>query len=218
MKKGIYLLWFSGAENVIRYSFILLFSFIAFYQASGNDNRAAGSFDVTVSGTITDSSGAPLAGVSIKVRGAAMGTQTDASGHFSLTVPDNAVLVISYVGYETQEVSVSGRSTISISLQPSRQALDQVVVIGYGTANKRDLTGSISTVKGREVADRPATNPISSIQGKVAGVTIVNNGRPGAQPDVRIRGTNSINSVGPLYVVDGIFNDNINFVNPADIE
>src|SRR5690606_15609503 len=82
----------------------------------------------------------------------------------------------------------------------------------------RDLTGSIATVKGSEVADKPATNPIASIQGKVAGVQIVNSGRPGADPDIRIRGTNSINSVKPLYVVDGILNDNINFVNPADIE
>jgi TonB-linked SusC/RagA family outer membrane protein len=122
------------------------------------------------------------------------------------------------VGFAPQEVAINNRTSINITLAGTSQQLEQVVVVGYGTANRRDLTGSINTVKGREVADKPSSNPISSIQGKVPGVYIVNSGRPGAQPDVRIRGTNSINSVGPLYVVDGIFNDNINYINPADIE
>ncbi|AHF16246.1 membrane protein [Niabella soli DSM 19437] len=96
--------------------------------------------------------------------------------------------------------------------------MDQVVVIGYGTANKRDLTGSIVKIDGKEVADKPNTNPVASLQGKVAGLSVVNSGTPGAAPDIRIRGTVSIGQVHPLYIVDGIFNDNIDFINPNDIE
>ena len=96
--------------------------------------------------------------------------------------------------------------------------MEQVVVIGYGTANKRDLTGSIVKISGKEVADKPNTNPVASLQGKVAGLSVVNNGTPGAEPDIRIRGTVSIGQVHPLYVVDGIFNDNIDYLNPNDIE
>src|SRR5258707_12702654 len=90
--------------------------------------------------------------------------------------------------------------------------------MGYGTASKRDLTGSIVKIMGKDIADKPNTNPVASLQGKVAGLSIVNNGTPGAAPDVRIRGTISIGQVHPLYVVDGIFNDNIDYLNPNDIE
>lgn len=171
-----------------------------------------------ITGKVTDSLGQPVAGASVRVKGSTGGTSTDAEGQFSMTVPDDAVLIISSVGYETQEVSVSGRTTINIILRAAESQLEQVVVIGYGVAAKRDLTGSITTVKGREVADKPATNPVAALQGKVAGLTVINNGRPGQEPDIRIRGTNTINGVKPIYVVDGIINDNINFINPADIE
>ncbi|HEX2533055.1 MAG TPA: TonB-dependent receptor [Chitinophagaceae bacterium] len=176
--------------------------------------------DIRVTGRVTGAGGEALAGVSVSIRGTSTGTTTDAGGNFTITVPDeNAVLVFSFVGFASQEVTVGNRTAINVTLaQSAASQLESVVVIGYGTANRRDLTGSISTVRGRDVADRPATNPVASIQGKVAGVHVVNNGRPGASPDVRIRGTNSINGVQPLYVVDGILNDNINFINPADIE
>ncbi|HEY5772828.1 MAG TPA: SusC/RagA family TonB-linked outer membrane protein, partial [Chitinophagaceae bacterium] len=137
---------------------------------------------------------------------------------FSITVPDDAVLIFSYVGYDEKQISVSGQSTINVSLNTSAKVQDQVVVIGYGTAAKRDLTGSIVKISGKEVADRPNTNPISSLQGKVSGLSIVNSGTPGQAPDIRIRGTISIGSVTPLYVVDGVFNDNIDYINPNDIE
>ena len=174
--------------------------------------------ETKVSGTVKSSLGEVLPGVSVKVKGSTLGTQTDAAGNFSLTVPDNAILVFSYVGYLSQEVSVSGRTSISISLVASTQKMDEVVVIGYGVANKRDLTGSIAKVMGKDIADKPNTNPIASLQGKVAGLSVVNNGTPGAAPDIRIRGTVSIGQVHPLYVVDGIFNDNIDYLNPNDIE
>ncbi|QCR22252.1 TonB-dependent receptor [Pontibacter sp. SGAir0037] len=175
---------------------------------------------ITVQGKVTDATnGQPLIGAGVLIKGTGQGAQTNLEGNYTLTnVPSDAVLVINYIGYEPKEVPVNNQTTLNVQLGASAAALEEVVVIGYGTASRRDLTGSISTVRGSEVADRPSTNPIASIQGKVAGVQIVNNGRPGEQPDVRIRGTNSINSVQPLYVVDGILNDNINFLNPADIE
>ena len=99
-----------------------------------------------------------------------------------------------------------------------KRSLNEVVVVGYGTQKKRDRTGSVSSVKGDEVARMPATNPISSLQGKVPGLTISNSGRAGSSPVVRIRGVNSTNSANPVYVVDGILHDNIDYLNPADIE
>lgn len=173
---------------------------------------------VKISGRVTGSDGTPLAGASVVVKGSKNGTAADAEGRFSLTVADDAVLVISAIGYVTQEISVKGRSDFSLTLQAVANNLNEVVVIGYGTASKRDLTGSIVKVEGKDVADKPNTNPVASLQGKVAGLSIVNSGTPGAEPDIRIRGTVSIGAVKPLYVVDGIFNDNIDYINPNDIE
>ena len=172
-----------------------------------------------ITGRITTSTGDPLAGVTVLVKGTKKGTSTDNSGNFSLNVPNaNAILVVTSLGYERQEVNLGGRSNVTISLATSNTQLEQVVVIGYGTANKRDLTGSIVKISGKEVSDKPNTNPIASLQGKVAGLSVVNNGTPGAAPDIRIRGTVSIGQVHPLYVVDGILNDNIDYINPNDIE
>ena len=174
--------------------------------------------EVRITGKVTSASGDPMPGVSVVVKGTVTGTTTDANGNYSINVPDNAVLVFSSVGYETAEVSVNGKTTINVVLQLSTKVEDEIVVIGYGSASKRDLTGSIVKISGKEVADKPNVNPIASLQGKVAGLYVVNNGTPGAAPDIRIRGTVSIGQVHPLYVVDGIFNDNIDFLNPNDIE
>jgi TonB-linked SusC/RagA family outer membrane protein len=174
--------------------------------------------ETKITGKVVSSTGEVMTGVSVKVKGSTLGAQTDGNGNFSLTVPDDAVLVFSYVGYVSQEITVAGKSSINVSLVASTQKMDEVVVIGYGTANKRDLTGSITKVLGKDIADKPNTNPVSSLQGKVAGLSVVNNGVPGQTPDIRIRGTVSIGSTHPLYVVNGIFNDNIDFLNPNDIE
>lgn len=175
--------------------------------------------NISVRGKVTDASnGEALIGVSVKIKGTNLGTSTDVSGVFTISAPPTATLVISYVGFTTQEVPIINRTSIQVALKASSSALQEVVVIGYGTATKRDLTGSITSVKASDVADRPTTNPVANLQGRVAGVQITNSGRPGAEPDVRIRGTISINNAKPLYVVDGILNDNINFLNPADIE
>jgi len=174
--------------------------------------------DNKITGRITSDAGEALNGVSVTIKGTSRGTVTDNNGNFSLVVPDNATLVISAVGYETQELAVNKQTVFAIKLVQSQKKLDEVVVIGYGTASKRDLTGSITKILGKEVADRPNTNPVASLQGKVAGLSVVNSGTPGAEPDIRIRGTVSIGGVKPLYVVDGIFNDNIDYLNPNDIE
>ncbi|MFT3703301.1 MAG: carboxypeptidase-like regulatory domain-containing protein [Agriterribacter sp.] len=175
--------------------------------------------DITVTGKVSDANGAALAGASVTIKGTSKGVTTDAGGNFSISAPEKATLVISSVGYKTQEVAVTDQNPVNVYLEPSStQQLNEVVVIGYGSASKRDLTGSIVRVAGKDVADKPNTNPVTALQGKVAGVYIVNSGKPGDAPDVRIRGTNSINGYKPLYVVDGIFNDDISYVNPSDIE
>lgn len=173
---------------------------------------------INVRGTITDDKGQPLAGVSVTVKGSSNGTTTDAAGNFSLTVPDDATLVFSYVGFQSIEEKVNGRTTLDISLKPQERSMEEIVVVGYGTQKKKDLTGSVSSIKGEEVANMPSTNPIASLQGKVPGLTISNSGRAGSSPVVRLRGVNSTNSASPVYVVDGILHDNIDFLNPADIE
>lgn len=174
----------------------------------------------TVTGKVIGDDGAPISGVTVLEKGSNAGTSTDATGNFSLSVSNaNATLVISSVGYQTKTIQLAGRTNISIALAASAvKELENVVVIGYGTANKRDLTGSIVKISGKEVADKPNTNPVASLQSKVAGLYVVNNGTPGQAPDIRIRGTGSIGQVQPLYIVDGIFEDNINNLNTNDIE
>ena len=176
--------------------------------------------EIDVKGVVTEqNTGDPAIGATVLVKGSTIGTVTDIDGNYSLSnVPSNATLEFSYIGMTSVEEAVNGRTTINVVLSEDIQALDELVVIGYGTARKRDLTGSIASVKASDFADRPSTNPLSSLQGKVSGVQVVNTGRAGQDPEIRIRGTNSINGYAPLYVVDGLFSDNINYLNPSDIE
>ena len=162
----------------------------------------------TVTGTVRDKAGESLIGVSVVVEGTTNGTITDFDGQYSIAATEGDVLVFSYIGMETEQRTVGVNHVIDVTLEESSVMLTETVVIGYGSAKKRDLTGSIASFKGADVADRPATNPIASIQGKVAGVQITNSGQAGAEPDIRIRGTNSINGAKPLYIVDGLFNPN----------
>ncbi|MBK7097263.1 MAG: carboxypeptidase-like regulatory domain-containing protein [Sphingobacteriales bacterium] len=144
--------------------------------------------DVVVRGQVMDDKGAPLSGVSVMVKGTTTGTTTNANGEFSLTVPNaNAILAFTSVGYDDLEQPLSGSNTINVVMKASQKVMDQVVVIGYGTAAKRDLTGSIVKIEGKEVADKPNTNPVASLQGKVAGLSVVPYGTPGKTPDIRIR-------------------------------
>lgn len=185
----------------------------------GVSSSAITTQEIRVTGKVTSVTGELLAGVSVAVKGSRSGTTTDNSGNFSITVPDDAVLVFSSVGYETLEVAVAGKSSLSVSLQPSVRVQEQVVVVGYGSQRKLDVTGSVTQVKGDEISKQSSPNPISALQGKVAGVQITNSGAPGASPEIRIRGLGTVyGNPNPLYVVDGVWFDDISFLNPADIE
>ncbi|KQN38927.1 hypothetical protein ASE92_05795 [Pedobacter sp. Leaf41] len=180
--------------------------------------------DVTVKGKITDDKGETLVGVSIKIKGTALATTTDANGAFSINIPStvtNPVLEVSYIGYASQDVPVNGRTTITVQLKSSINDLDEVVIVGYNSVKKSDLTGAVVSVGAEEIRSRPVTNALQAIQGKAAGVDITSNERPGQLGSILIRGVRSINaSNAPLYVVDGIplqFGG-IDAINPNDIE
>ncbi len=175
----------------------------------------------TVTGKITDENGEGLPGATIQEKGTSNGTITDVNGSYSLTVPQNAVLTISFVGYEMQEVALNGRSVIDSQLDPDVSALDEVVVIGYGSMKKSDLTGAISSVSAEELQETRVGNVLDQAQGRLAGVDIVrNNGSPGSPLQIRIRGNRSISAGNePLYVIDGIpTTQDINDFSPSDIE
>lgn len=174
----------------------------------------------TIAGTVTGSDGTPIAGVTVQEQGTSNGTATDASGNFSLNVNNpNATLAVSSLGYQSQTIALGGRSSLSIIMQGAvAQELEQVVVIGYGTQRKRDLTGASANIRGSEIANIPALTATQAIQGKVSGVQIISSGAPGSAPNVRIRGVGSIlGGADPLYVVDGIITSDIRNINNADI-
>lgn len=180
--------------------------------------------DVTLKGKIVDEKGETLVGVSIKVKGTTIVASTDANGAFTITIPStvsNPVLVVSYIGYTTQEVPVDGKTSIRIQLKSSTNDLDEVVVIGYNTVKKSDLTGAVVSVGAKEIRSRPVTNALQAMQGKAAGVDITSNERPGQVGDIKIRGLRSLKaSNSPLFVVDGIplQAGGIDAINPNDIE
>ena len=175
-----------------------------------------------VSGKVSDASG-PLPGVSVIVKGTETGTSTDASGSFSISAPENATLVISFIGYEKQEIKVGNRTSINVSLVSDNTALSEVVVVGvgYGTQKRKDLTGAISSVSAATIEKVPVTNLNQALQGRAAGVQVTNNdGAPGGNTTVLIRGIGSLasNGNGPLYIVDGYpIEGGINNINPSDI-
>jgi len=176
----------------------------------------------TITGTVSDANGEPLVGVNIVVEGTETGAVTDLEGSYSISVADGATLVFSFLGYTPRKVVVEDQSIIDVSLEEEISALDEVVVIGYGTQRRADLTGSVSQVGSREINSFPSTNVLQSLSGRAAGVQVSQTtGAPGAGLNVRIRGTNSIQgSNEPLYVVDGfpIFGSNPTVLNNTDIE
>lgn len=176
----------------------------------------------TITGVVSDrTTGESLPGASVVVRGTTKGMSTDIDGKYSIqTAPGENVLVFSFVGYQTQEVSINNLAIVNVALEPSAASLEEVVVVGYGSTRVKDLTSSITTVKNEELLKTPSATPIQSLQGKVAGMQVISNGSPGDSPTVRIRGVGSFpgrSSEDPLYVVDGMFYDNIDFLNPAEI-
>ncbi|MDB5139193.1 MAG: SusC/RagA family TonB-linked outer membrane protein [Mucilaginibacter sp.] len=176
--------------------------------------------NVTIKGKVTDATtGESLIGVSIAVKGASTGTQTDVNGAYSINAPSTVTLVFTYIGYASQDVPVNGQGIINVKLQAQSNELQQVVVVGYGTQKKVDVTGSIATVKGSDLASQPDANPVSALQGKVAGVQIINSGTPGSSPQITLRGIGTIfGNTSPLFVVDGVWYRDISFLNSNDIE
>ena len=172
-----------------------------------------------ITGRVTDKSGEPLIGATIKDKNYNNATMTDAQGRFSLdNLNEQSTLEVSYIGYTKSQVKVNAQTSISIILEENSRMLSEVVKIGYGESSRRDLTGSIAKILGNSIANRPNSNAISSLQGKVPGLSIVNSGQMNQTPDVRIRGTVSLAKTSPLYVIDGIMSENMDMVNTSDIE
>lgn len=175
--------------------------------------------DIQVSGTVTDEQSNPIPGANILIKGTTIGTSTDADGKFSLAVPDaSAVLVVSFIGYLSQEIEVGARTEISVVLVSDIRQLSEIVVVGYGTQKKASVTGAISSISSEEISAQPVVNVSQALQGRIAGVTVVNNGAPGEAPLIRIRGVGTINNASPLFVVDGFPTSDLNSFNPKDIE
>jgi len=178
---------------------------------------------VTVQGVVTDEKGNPLPGATVVLKGnTSVGVSSDADGKFSLSVPTgNETLVISSIGYVAQELNLAGRTTLNIQLVADNKALDEVVVVGYGTQKRSDITGAVGSVKAADLVDRPVVNVAQGLQGRVAGVDVsLNSGQPGGAPQIRVRGYSSISAGNdPLYVVDGVYwRQGITTLNPNDIE
>ncbi|MDO7172942.1 SusC/RagA family TonB-linked outer membrane protein [Mariniflexile sp. AS56] len=197
-------------KNVLRLLFCLVL-FLTGISASAQTQ--------SVSGIVSDSQ-FPLPGVNIIVKNSAKGATTDFDGNYSLSdLSATDIVVFSYVGYKTQEITVGNQTTINVRLIEAAASLDEVVIVGYGTTNKRELTGSIGTIKGDAIATTVAGNPASALQGKLTGIQVENpGGKPGAKGNVFIRGVNSLSNADPLYIIDGLFVDDMSYVNPLDIE
>ena len=173
----------------------------------------------SITGTVVDTSGEPVIGASV-VAGKGNGTVTDFDGKFTLKVDEKATLKVSYIGYETQTLSVAGKTEFNIILKEDATTLEDVVVIGYGSVKKRNLTAAVAKMDDKGIKDRPLARAEQALQGQLAGVTVRTiNAEPGADQTIRVRGAASVNaSSDPLYVVDGVPMDNISSINPADIQ
>ena len=200
-----------------------LFSTVLFMLCVGLNAANASSFTrtpaITVTGQVVDEGQRPMPGVNVIVKGTSNGTSTDTDGKYSINVEnEDAVLLFSFIGYLSQEVQVGTRTVIDIALAPDIATLSEVVVVGYGTQNKASVTGAISSVSAQEISEQPVVNVSQALQGRVAGVTVVNNGTPGEAPIIRIRGVGTVNNANPLFVVDGFPTGDLNSFNPKDIE
>lgn len=174
---------------------------------------------ITVTGVVTDPSGEPIIGATVLAEGTARGTATDIDGNYSINADALGILRFSYVGYETQSIPVDGRNVINVIMQENTSVLDEVVVVGYGTMKKSDLTGAVGSIGGKDIKEVPVNNVGQALQGKIAGVNIVGGEKPGDNVTIKVRGLGSINNSDPLVVIDGVPTDlGLNSINPQDIE
>ncbi len=175
--------------------------------------------NIRITGKVTGANGEPLSGVSVTVKASGIGTNTDNNGVYTMTVPDDATLSVSYIGYESKEIKVNGQPVVDIQLSPSNKQLDQVVVVGYGVQKQKDITSAISVVSTKDISSRPIVSPVEAITGKVPGIQVsVPSGMPGSDLSVKIRGIGSPNGSEPLYVVDGVLTNDIRSIDPNTIE
>lgn len=196
-----------------------LFALLLLLICAGWTTARAQNFEVR--GTVTDQAdGSPLPGVNILIKGTSRGTSTNVDGQYSLQVRSpQDTLVFSYIGYQSQEVPVNGRNTIDVQLQTQTLTGQELVVVGYGTQSRRDVTGSISSVNGEDINQIPSPSVTDALQGQVAGVQVTpNSGKPGAGSSIRIRGVGTLNDSSPLYVVDGMLLDDISFLNMDEVK
>jgi TonB-linked SusC/RagA family outer membrane protein len=211
----------------MKYFYLILIGLLTLATATyaegiGNADRmsVAQPGEITVKGKVVDENGESLPGATVQQKGTTHGVVTDMDGNFSIVVPSDATLVVSYVGYKSTEVNVGGRTDLgNITLISDIKELEQVVVIGYGTQRKVDLTGAVAIVNTEEMKKVSHSNISTMLEGKVPGVQITTDGQPGADPTVRIRGIGSFGSTAPLYVVDGVpMGTTIRDFSPNDIE
>ncbi len=175
----------------------------------------------TITGTVTDDLGGPLPGANVLVKGTTNGTQTDFDGNYTITANANDILVFSYIGFAKQEVPINGQSTINVQMVEDASQLSEVVVTGYATQTRGDITGSVASVDVSEATKAPLINAAEALEGRVTGVTVTNSGNPGSAPKIVIRGFGTSNNTNPLYIIDGVQTDNgsiLNSINPGDID
>ena len=175
---------------------------------------------ISISGTVSDPSGEPLIGVSVTVPGTKIGAATDIDGHYSLSADAKATLRFTYIGYKTQDIAINGKNTINVVMEENSELLEEVVVVGYGTMDKKELTSAISHVSEKDFLTVSTLDPSMMIQGKVPGVSITNTGAgdPNNQASIQIRGVSSRSAgLGPLIVIDGVPGGNLTNINPNDI-
>ena len=202
------------------YSFRIKFFSVLFLFMLTTSQMFAQEGDHVVSGTVTETSGEPLIGVNVSVLGTTIGASTNIDGEYTLSVPDpDGVLVFSYIGFQEQQIEIEGRTTIDVVLRLDTAQLDDLVVVGYGTQRRSEITGSVG-IASRDQLEQPTFNTLQSLRGKVAGVNVfTNSGSPTGSNRVVIRGVGTINAAtSPLYVVDGVVMENIDFINPNNIE
>ncbi|MCU7550688.1 TonB-dependent receptor [Chitinophagaceae bacterium LB-8] len=207
----IFRLWKKKA-NIFMYLLLLILFTIS-------QTAAAGYFQTRrITGRVMSPKNEAVNGASVYVKGTGNGTVTDSSGNFTLNVPANATLAISHVSFQTKDVPVGDQTDLTITMQPGQNVLEGIVVTGYGSQRRKDVTGSVASVSGAEIAKLPVQTPTQAIQGRVAGVQVITSGQPNTLPTVRVRGTGTmLGGVNPLYVVDGVITDDIRNINSADI-
>ncbi len=175
----------------------------------------------SVTGTVTDADGTPLPGANVLVKGTTTGTQTDFDGNYTINVEGEATLVFSYIGFVAQEIAVNGNATINATMVEDAAALDEVIVVGYTTQTRGDITGSIASVDVNEAMKVPFVNAAEALQGRVTGVTVLTNSKPGDAPTINIRGLGTVNNTGPLFIIDGVQTTDggiFSSINPTDIQ